>query len=207
MFRLVLSTGVLTFVVLGIVSIIGIVSVRQDLYKKSGLLQEYSSEYIQEVIVERQKSTLEAVAHSMSQNIEQALREQMQDVQYLSDAMTIKLQKPTLGIDAQNLVNGNEQRIPRNTGYIFYVPELREEISRNGMSPTLAEEIRRAGNIADFFTPFCKRYEKYYTSFQAASKNGYFICMETRYDGSDVSFDDDFLENYDFRGRPWYLKV
>ncbi len=205
-FRLVLSAGVLTFLALGIISIIGIVSVRYDLYKKSGMLKEYSSEYIQEVIVDRQKSALAAVAHSMSQNIEQALREQMQDVQYLSDAMTVKLQKPTLGIDAQNLVNGNEQRIPRNTGYIFYVPELREEISRNGMSPTLAEEIRRAGNIVDFFIPFGHRYEEYYTSFQAASKNGYFICMETRYDGSDVSFDDDFLENYDFRVRPWYLK-
>ena len=199
-FRLVLSASVLTFVVLAIVSLIGILSIHYKLDERSDTLSKYSVDYIEQVVTERKKSELKEVAQAQAQQIDNALKEQSFDAEYLAEAMNIELKTPTTGFLARNLVVSNYNPVKSGEAYIFYTPELIER----GIDSALAEEINRAGNIASFFIPFGDRYKSYFSSFMAASKNGYYVCVETSFDGRDIEFSDGFLTSYDFRTRPWY---
>ena len=186
--------------VLAIVSLVGILSIHYELDEKSETLSQYSVDYIEQVVTERKKSELKEIAQAKAQQIDQALQEQSLDADYLAEAMNIELKTPTTGFLARNLVVANYNPVKSGEAYIFYTPELIER----GIDSALAEEISRAGNIARFFIPFGDRYKSYFSSFMAASKNGYYVCVETSFDGSDITFSDGFLTSYDFRTRPWY---
>jgi len=199
-FRLVLTASVLTFLVLAIVLTVGIFSIRYELDEKSKALSKYSVDYIQQVVTERKKSELKELAQVKAQQIDKALKEQSSDAEYLSAAINIELKTPTTGFAAHNLAVANQRSVHTGEAYIFYTQNLLER----GIDAALEDRINRAGNISKFFIPYGKRYKNYFSSFIAASKNGYFICVETTEDGSDIEFSEDFLMNYDFRTRPWY---
>lgn len=199
-FRLVLSASMLTFLVLVGVVLIGMLSIRYTLDERSEALSEYSTDYIQRVVTERRKVELQELATAKAQYIDKELTKQILDAKYLSSAMNLELKTPTTGFLARNLAVANYQPIHSGEAYIFYTPELRER----AIDAALAEEINRACNISSYLIPFGDRYQSYFSSFMAASKNGYFICVETSFNEEFISFDEEFLTTYDFRTRPWY---
>ena len=174
-FRLVLSASVLTFPVLAIVLLIGIILIHYTLEEKSEALSKYLVDYIEQVVTERKTSESEKISQGNAEEIDRALNEQSLDADCLAKEMNIELKSPTIGFSAQNLIMENYEPIPSGAVYIFYTPELLER----GIDPALSQEITRAGNIAKFFIPFGERYKSHYSSFMAASKNGYYICVET----------------------------
>ena len=199
-FRLVLLGSVATFLVVSMILIFGMNTLNNELQEKSNALSEYSTDYIQKVIKERRKNELKELATAKAQYIDRALRQQSLDTRYISDAMSINLKTPTAGFLARSLAVANYQTIYSGEAYIFYTAELRER----GIDAALADEINRAGNISNVLIAFGERYQSYFSSFMVASKNGYFICVETASNEDIIGFDEEFLMSYDFRTRPWY---
>ena len=174
-------------------------SIRAELDEKSNLLSEYSVEYIQEAIKNRGKSELKTLAKAKAQHIDQELMEIGLDAQYLADGMNIALSSPPA---QRNLKVANYEQIYTGEPYIFYT----SEILRRGIDANLADEVARASTIVDLLVPFGRRYINSTISFLAASKNGYFICVETTPEGNTIDFAEEFLSGYDARTRPWYKK-
>ena len=200
-FRLVLSSSLITFFVLSLVLIVGMLAIRSELNEKSDLLRECSVEYIQEAMKNRGKSELETLAKAKAQHLNQEMVGIEFDAQYFAEGMNVVL---TSTPEYKNLKVANYETIYAGEPYIFYAPE----ILQRGIDANLADEIARASDIADLLTPIGRLYKGYTTSFLAASKNGYFICAETNTgtDGNTIDFSEDFLTGYDARTRPWYQK-
>lgn len=199
-FRLVLSSSVITFLVLVVVLIFGMLSIRYNLNEKSTSLSEYSTSYVQDVMKERSKNTLQRLVTSKAQYIDRELMEQSYDVRYLADGMNILLTAPSSDISRRTLPDIADQAIHSGEAYIFYTPALLER----GINDAIAEEINRTCNISDLLVPYGNRYRGYISSFMIASESGYFVCVETTNDGSNVVYPDEFLNTYDFHHRPWY---
>lgn len=200
-FRLVLSSSLITFFVLSLVLVVGTLLIRSELNEKGTLLSEYSVDYIQEAMKNRGKSELETLAKAKAQHLNQEMIGIKFDAQYFAEGMNVALTTPP---EYKNLKVANYETIYTGEPYIFYT----SEILRRGIDANLAYEIARASDIADLLTPIGRLYAGYTTSFLAASKNGYFICVETTTgtDGDTIDFTEDFLSGYDARTRPWYQK-
>ena len=199
-FRLVLSSSLITFFILSLVLIVGMLLIRSELGERSDLLREYSVEYIQEAMKNRGKNELETLAKAKAQHLDQEMLGIEFDAQYFSEGMNVVL---TSTPEYKNLKVANYETIYAGEPYIFYT----SEILQRGIDANLADEIARASDIADLLTPIGRLYAGYTTSFLAASKNGYFICAETTgVDGDTIDFTEDFLVGYDARTRPWYQK-
>ena len=201
-FRLVLFSSAMTFLVLVAVLIVGMFSIRYSLNEKSSVLSEYSTEYIQDVMMERSKDALETLAKNKAQYIEKELVDRTWDAKFLAELMHRFLILPSSDMSMRNIASPMYETIQSGEPYMNYTPELRER----GISATLAEEIRHASNISDALIPFGERYKGYESGFFVGSKNGYYIALETTADGSDIPFTDDYFLNYDFQKRPWYEK-
>ena len=201
-FRLVLVSSAMTFLVLCAVLIVGMLSIRYSLTEKSDVLSEYSTKYIQDVMGERSKDALETLAKNKAEYIEKELVDRALDAKLLSGLMRRFLSLSSSDISGRNIANPNYQTIKSGEPYMNYSPELR----RRGLSAEISAEIDRVSNISDALVPFGERYKGYESGFFVGSKNGYYIALETTADGSDIPFVDDYFLNYDFQKRPWYEK-
>ena len=199
-FRLVLLGSLATFLIISSMLIFGMILARSQVEEKSSVLSEYSSNYVQEIMEERGKRELSLLANTVTLLIEGSLHEVSANARYLSEGMTIELKTPTIGFSAQNLLVANYQEVKSGEAYIFYTSDL----LKRGIDAELEREIEHACNISSFFIPFGNQYTGYICSFTAASKNGYFISVETTPDGGNVDFSEEFIATYDFKTRPWY---
>ena len=201
-FRLLLVSSAMTFFVLVAVLIFGMLSIRYNLNTKSDVLSEYSTGYIQEVMQERSKIALETLAKDKAEYIERELFDRTLDVKLFAELMHGFLSLPPSDISRRDISNPMYQTIQSGEPYISYTPELRAR----GISSAIQAEIDRSSNISDLLIPLGERYKGYESGFFVASKNGYYIALETTSDGSDVPFEEDYFLNYDFQKRPWYMK-
>ena len=118
----------------------------------------------------------------------------------MAEGMNNLLTLPSSDISRRMLPDPGHQTIHSGEAYIYYTPAL----LRQGINADAAEEIARSCNISDLLLPFGSRYKGYISAFTVASENGYFICVETSNDGSDIEFSEEYFTSYDFRTRPWY---
>ena len=199
-FRLVLSTSVLTFLVLVAVVLIGMFLIHQSLREKSTALSEYSTNYIQDAMKAQTRETLKLLARAKAFYIEGALLEQSWDARSISEEMTDLLTVPLSDISRQTLPSANYQVIHSGEVYIYYTPAL----IRQGINAAIAEEIERTCNISKLLAPFGTRYKGYIAAITVASENGYFVCIETDPNDRDIEFSEEFFTTYDFHTRPWY---
>ena len=199
-FKLVLFSSILIFVILVGVLVIGMSTIRYNLSEKSDELREYSTNYIQEAMKERSKSALEALAKDKAEYIEQQLLDVKWNAKFLSELMHRYLNLPESDISRRSISNPMYQKIKSGEPYINYTPELRVR----GVSAALQSEIDRVSNITNVLIPFGEGFKGYESGFFIGSKNGYYIALETTADGSDIPFTDDYFLNYDFQKRPWY---
>lgn len=198
---MVLLGSLATFLVVGSTFLVGMFLTHNEIKEKSSLLSEYSSSYVQDIMEEQGKRELSVIVKSVTILIDGALQEISADTEYFSEGVTLELKSPTTGFSARNLpVVNDHQSVRSGETYIFYTPDL----LKRGIDPALEQEIERAGNISKFFDPLGNRFRGYVASFMVASKNGYYICVETTADGSNIDFSEEFLTTYDFRERPWY---
>ena len=86
-FRLLLVSSVMTFLVLVAVLIGGMLSIRYSLTEKSDVLSEYSTKYVQGVMGERSKDALETLAKAKAQYIEKELVDRSLDAKFLAELM------------------------------------------------------------------------------------------------------------------------
>ena len=199
-FKLVLFSSILIFVILVGVLVIGMSTIRYNLSEKSDELREYSTNYIQEAMKERSKSALEALAKDKAEYIEQQLLDVKWNAKFLSELMHRYLSLPASDISRRSISNPMYQKIKSGEPYINYTPELRVR----GVSAALQSEIDRVSNITNVLIPFGAGFKGYESGFFIGSKNGYYIALETTADGNDIPFTDDYFLNYDFQKRPWY---
>ena len=193
-FRLVLSSSGLTFLVLAIVLIIGMVAIRYNLNESSTALSEYSTNYIRNIMKERSKVELKTLAKAKADHINNELKEHAWDANYLSDVMNRLLTLPLSDISRLTLPNAAYQTILFGEAYVYYTPSLLQQ----GINDAVAEEIDRTGNIADWIVPFMHRYKDYESSFTIASENGFWVCAETSAAGGKILFSEEYFTTYDF---------
>ena len=201
-FKLVLFSSILTFVILVGVLVIGMLSIRYSLNEKSTVLSEYSTEYIQEIMLERNKNSLELLAQAKAESIDKELIDMMWSARFLSGIMQRYLTLPSSDFSKRTISNPMYKTIKSGEPYMIYTPELRAR----GVSAALQSEIDRVSNIADVFISLGATYKGFDSGFLVGSKNGYFFALESTADGSDIPFTDDYFLNFDFKKRPWYIK-
>ncbi len=201
-FRLVLFSSIMTFIILVGVLIIGMSTIRYNFNEKSTTLSDHSTRYIQDAMKERSKVSLETLAKAKAEYIEQQLLDVKWNTKFFSELMHLYLSLPASDISRRSISNPMYKIIKSGEPYMNYTPELR----MRGVSAAIQAEIDRVSSITDVFIPFGESFKGYESGFFVGSKNGYYIALETTADGSDIPFTDDYFLNYDFQKRPWYMK-
>lgn len=196
---LVLSAGILSFLVLGAISLYGLSSIRSDVSDMGTEFGESGANYTQSMLTKQLTETLGALVESRAEYINRDMERMMQDVIILAETMTEIASHPQ-NYEPRTLPDPRYERIGKAETYIIYSPELRER----GVDSALRHEIEIASNIRDYLVPLAKSYHKYKSSFYVGSKNGYFLCSGIL-PGVDYSpIIDEEIYNYDPRQRPWY---
>ena len=196
---LVLSAGILSFLVLGGIALYGLSSIRADVSEMGTDFGESGAKYTQSLLTKQLTETLAALVSSRAEYIDRDMERMMEDVIILAETMTEIASNPQ-NYAPRTLPDPRYERIGKAETYIIYSPSLREQ----GVDSALRSEIEIASNIRDYLVPLAKSYGSYKSSFYVGSKNGYFLCSGIL-PGVDYSpIIEEEIYNYDPRQRPWY---
>ena len=200
LFRLVLLTGLLCFVLLEAVSLFGLYDVEQRAMENSRELGESAAGFAQEVAIEQTREHLSAVVEERAQRID-------------GEIIAIEMDVNQIAFMAERLLKHRELFLPRTLPDPFYAPIPAEEpyffystqVGQNLDKEGLANEIGTISNIADMIAVIARHYTSLESSCFIGSKHGYLICADSLPPEKEfVEFTAEFRAAYDPRLRPWY---
>ena len=199
MMSLILSAGIVSFLVLTCISYYGMSVIRQYTLEMGKDLGESGANYTQTLMTNQLKQTLSELAESRAAYIESQMRQMRQDVVILSERMTEIMQHQQNYLPLE-ILDPRDGPVPMGETYITYSPDLHAD----GISASLRYEIEIASNIRNYLVPLAKSYIDYKSSFYVGSKYGYFICSSIfpKQKFSPVEIEE--IYEYDPRQRPWY---
>lgn len=194
-FLLLLTVGLVSFILAVAVSLAGMYAVLNDIEKTGAMLADNTSSFTESFAEEQVKKRLSSEAAGKAQLIRNEMKSTLDDVRYIADRMTKMLKHPEL-YNPRSLPNPQYDAIPSGKAYINF---SREMVRQYGAG-AYASEISLASNIADDL----ELMPEWYTATFVGSTHGYLIAMDVTPDKSDKQFSPAFLESYDPRKMGWY---
>ena len=165
---------------------------QENLFRLGEDFGEKTSEYVWEQSLKQTMNAVKRLTVARTAQINSEMDELEEDAELLSRTMTQIMSNPNkyLPRDFNEL---SSREITANVPFILFSEEI--FYSR---SPALDEEIAIASNIEDLLIDLHLSYVPNNNSCYIASKNGYFICVDT------IVEDENISKPYDARQRPWY---
>jgi len=202
---LVLAAGILSFLTLSSLSFYAMNTISDEMSIFGEKIGKEGANFTESLMEYQIKRTLNDIAGSRANFIEQEIDSIRKDVNLLANVMT-KISSNPENYKPIKLLDPRFDKVENFQPYIIYSPEN----FLNGMKPEnlpadLRREIEIAGNIANALVPLSKTFSEYKTSFDIGSRNGYFIGV-TNYPEIDGALPFTYSDTYQFdcRTRPWY---
>jgi len=201
-FRLILITGIITFVLISVIVNCAMPVIRSNIIEHADLLDDAVADYMENYVAQQSKSQLMATAKSRAGFIELELAHVAEDVQYLSTVATAILKTPHHH-RATVLPDCQKQQIMSGQVYFLAGNDCRTETEE----ATVQAEIALLGNIRSTLNALGDKYTNYVSSCQLGSNHGYMIVVDElgHGDNEPVHIAPKYLEHFDPRLRPWFI--
>ena len=205
---LVLGSGLMAMLVLGIFWYLGGKVVEKDMNLMSEELSVKSASYTDELLKEQIKQTLGELAKAKAQYIDREMTIGREGTEILSAAMSEIYSHPE-NYSPKTLLDPRNDTVRNGEPYIIYAPDL-----RNNVTPKIQNEIALAANISDILQDLLKTYEGYNATVFVGSEDGWHICgrLVVDKDGKTnyiepLYFSHERIYDFDPRKRPWYINA
>ena len=185
--RLSILGNLLTFAVMIGLYVYAGFTIGTTLREKTFELGEIGAQYMEDEVTAQVKTRMIETTQVRTQLINNEPEDAVEDVQWLSDFISLNLKNPELHMP-HTLPNALYQEIHSGTPYIFFSPEL---VAR-GLDEKILHEIGIASACEDLLLTMSNQYD----CIIVASKNGYVIRIDDLPDKN----------SYDPRRRDWYLQ-
>ena len=167
--RLSIPGSFLTFAVMGGLYIYALFTINTTLREKTIELGELGSEYMQDEMTAQVKTRMIETTEVRAQLINNELEDAPEDVQWLSDFISLNLKNPELHMP-HTLPNVLYEDVYSGTPYIFFSPALVAQ----GIDENISREIGIASACEDLLLTMSNQYD----CIIVASKNGYVIRID-----------------------------
>ncbi len=200
---LLLSAGLVSFFVLGAVSLWGLYDAQQKALENGRHMGAAAGASMEQITVDLAQQELSFSAVEKAQLVERELFSLKEETEYIALLVERILATPE-GRVRRVLPEAGSKPIVSKEVYLQYAPDIRSP----EIKAALSDEIGlMAGGIADALeqeNDFFKEYG-YSSIVSVASQKGYMISSDLLLDDqSYVKFTEEFLSSYDARQRPWY---
>lgn len=196
-----LAMMLLTFVTLGLVSVLGFWGVWRDTGTVSERFDDNVTNYAEEMAIVQTKGLIQESAVEKAKQVERELNMVRRDTEFLANSMTRILTHPER-YSPRQLPNPLEKRIAAGEAYLLVSSKVRDECA----DESVQNEIALASNAADDLELMARFYMEYQTSCYFGSKHGYYISLECY--NSDSMYKHihtkTYHDSYDPRRRIWY---
>ena len=194
-FILLLAVGMVSFLIVGVMSLAGMYTMRKNLDKTGALLADNTATFTETFAVEQVKKQLSTEAEGKAKLISLEMETTLDDARYLANLMNRILTNPQ-DYNRRRLLNAQSDVVPSGRAYV----NVSQALARQNVSSDYAAEIGLAANITDSL----EQMKEWYTAAFVGSVHGWLIAVDVTPDGSAKKFSKSFLENYDPRKMGWY---
>ncbi len=197
---LLLSAGVLSFIVLGSVSLWGIYDVQQHAMENGIQMGEDAADSMEKLTVNLAQKRLSAVAYKKANIVDRELQTIKEDTARIADTMERILSHPE-GRIPRPVKSAWEKPIYAGEAWIYYPPSIRSPEAQAALSA----ETGLASCIADTLENMGGMYMGYKGFIDIVSESGYYLCVDTLDKGQqEVNLTEEFLSNYVPKETNWY---
>ena len=195
--RLSLLGSLLTFAVMSGLYLYAMVTINGTLRDKTIELGELGSTYMEDEMTAQVKQRMTETTHVRAQLINHELEAAMDDVQLLSDFVSLNLKNPELHLP-HILPNALYEDIYSSTPFIFFSPEL---VAR-GVDERISREMGIASACEDLLQTLSRKYD----CIVVTSKDGYIIRIDDLPDKNSLVplCKEPLKSSYDPLTRDWY---
>ena len=195
--RLSLLGSLLTFTIMGVLYLYAMFTINTTLHEKTIELGEIGSAYIEDEMSEQIKLRMTETTQIRAHLINHELEDAVEDVQLLSDFITLNLKHPELHMP-HILPNALYEDVKSGTPYIHFSPEL--------VAKGIDEKTFREMSIVSACEDLLQTLSKQYDCIIVASKDGYVIRIDDMPDKNSLVplCNEPQRHSYDPRKRDWY---
>ena len=194
-FILLLAVGMVSFLIVGVMSLAGMYTMGKNLDKTGALLADNTATFTETFAVEQVKKLLSTEAEGKAELISLEMETTLDDARYLANLMNRILTNPQ-DYNRRRLLNAQSDVVPSGRAYV----NVSQALARQNVSYDYAAEIGLAANITDSL----EQMKEWYTAAFVGSVHGWLIAVDVTPDGSAKKFSKSFLESYDPRKMGWY---
>ncbi len=199
---LLLSAGLLSFLLLGAVSVWGLYDAQQQALKNGMHMGAAAGASMEQITVNLAQQELSVLVEGKAHMVDRELHSLKSETEYIALLMERILSEPE-GRSHRILPEAGTKPIASKEVYLHYAPDIRSPEAR----AALADEIGLASSIADSLEQETEYFESYgYAAIvSVASQKGYMISSDLLLNDQEYEeFTEEFLTTYDCRQRPWY---
>ena len=199
--RLVLFGSILTFALLSVLSLIGVVSTWSVINERGSELSESATGFAEKFTEEQAHKQLLGTAEGKARLIRLELQKIGDDVKQLAAQMNRIFSEPQ-NYPPSSVPEFRQETVRLGDIYVFRCHDL-----ANNPDPVVDEEIRLASNIEPLMRIITDQaYANHQGTISVGSKYNYVICVDVDYGKRDIiTYSDDILRNYLVTARPWYI--
>ncbi len=194
-FMLLLTVGLVSFLIAGAISLAGMYSIRENLDKTGALMADNAAAFTETFAVEQVKKQLSTEADGKARLINLEMETTLDDAYYLAKLMGRILTNPQ-NYSQRRLLNAQTDVVPSGRAYV----NVSRKLARQNVGSDYAAEIGLAANITDDL----EQMKDWYTAAFVGSVHGWLIAVDVTPDDSAKQFSESFLESYDPRKMGWY---
>ena len=192
--------GLLSFVILGSLSLWGLYDTQQEAMDNGRLMGEAAGKSMEQITSELAQKQLLSQAQEQANYVDREMFNIKEDTEYTAAMMERILTHPEERQPVQ-VKDPLQEAINSGDVYLYYSPAIRNAEAMNNLS----HEVNTVSEINDTLKNMVGFYKNYQGSFLVASKNGYMFCADILMaDAGQVEFPKDYFTTYDPRERSWY---
>ncbi len=192
---LVLSGGVLSFLGLALIVLLGMALAGETVSERGRLLGDSVEDFVEAFADTQVQHQVSMHVAEKALHIERELEHTRQDVEALAQTTTLILSSPD-DYRPRTLPDPHEMTVMSGEPYL----NLSLAVQAKAANGEAQREAELAANIADSLLPL----SRFYTGAFVGSERGWLIAADAARDGGPVRFSEKFLESYDPREMNWY---
>ncbi len=198
--RLILFGSILTFALMSVLSMIGVIATWSVLNERGAELSESAAEYIEQFAENQARLHMLMTVESKARHIRADMQSIGIDVKYIAAQMHRILSEPQ-NYPPIALPDPRVQSIDTGEIYVF-----RSRALDQNRNPAVENEIALASNIANSLKVIANDfYEGYQASLLIGSRHDYIVCVDIDVgDTHPVVFTEEFMNDFVPSERPWY---
>ena len=201
--RLVLFGSILTFALLSILSLIGIISTWNVINTSGTQLSESAGDYAEKFAEDQAHEQMLDTVGNKTRLIRLELQSIGEDVSFIAAQMHRIYSQPQ---DYEPQTLRDLRNDPVTTGEVYTFRSL--ELARNPV-PAIEENMRLESNIANTLEIIANDYyDGYQATLSVGSKYNYVVCIDVDYGKiAPLVYSQELLDGYETIKRPWYTEA